>query len=349
MKSGKRRFLLILDIILVAALGIGFFLFQKIIDSRERDVAELANSEQHFSRSITYQGVDYQLKNNLYSVLLIGTDTRKDFEETQLQGKTNSKLADVLVLLVIDRGKKTITPVQICRETICQVPWLNKNGQTGGTEERQIALAYSFGSGGKDSCRNTRTAVQELIFQAPVDHFLAFELEAIPLLNDIAGGVTVTLADDIPELGSAYKSGERITLSGDEALRFIQYIGEDQPAGSMERFARHRLYIDALLGKLAESNGALMLFSKSAREAVADDPILSEEGLKGAAKYLSTDISMTQLKDLFDTISKYAILPTISPVGEFAADVRGVCFHAEEASLWASVEDTFCETNNLSS
>ena len=349
MKSGKRRFLLILDIVLVAALGIGIFLFQKNIDRREREAAEQENSGQYVNRTIPYQGEDYQLKNNLDSVLLIGADTRQGFGEGQLQGKTNSKLADVLVLLVIDKGKKTVTPVQICRETVCQVPWLTDSGQTGGTEERQIALAYSFGSGGKDSCRNTRRAVQNLLFQVPVDHFLAFDLEAIPLLNDIAGGVTVTLAEDIPDLGPAYKSGESVTLSGAEALRFTRYSGKDQPAGSMERFTRHRLYIDALLGKLAESNGALMLFSKSAREAIANDPNLTDEGLKGAAKYISTDLSMTQLKDLFDTINKYEILPTVFPAGEFAADDTGVYFHAEEASLWACVEDTFCQTGNLSS
>lgn len=349
MKSGKHRFLLILDVVLVVALGLGIFLFQKRIDRQEESAAEAENHGQRINRSISYQGKDYQIKDNLDSVLLIGTDSRQGFGESQLQGKTNPKLADVLVLLVIDHDQKTITPIQLCRETVCQVPWLTESGQTGGTEERQIALAFSSGSGGKDSCRNTRNAVQELLFQAPVDHFLAFDLEAIPLLNDIAGGVTVTLAEDIPDLGPAYKSGESVTLSGDEALRFTRYSGKDQPASSMERFARHRLYIDALLGKLAESNGALMLFSKSAREAIANDPNLSDEGLKGAAKYISTDLSMTQIKDLFDKINKYEIMPTIFPEGDFAADDAGVTFRAEEASLWACVEETFCQTNNLSS
>ena len=71
--------------------------------------------------------------------------------------------------------------------------------------------------------------------------------------------------------------------------------------------------------------------------------------MKGAAKYVCTDLSMTQIKDLFDKINKYEIMPTVFPEGDFAADDAGVTFRAEEASLWACVEETFCQTNNLSS
>ena len=73
-------------------------------------------------------------------------------------------------------------------------------------------------------------------------------MDAVPLLNDLVGGVTVKLEDDIPQLGPAYRKGESVTLRGKEALRFVRYRDTSLLDDNLRRMGHHRL-ISMLLQK----------------------------------------------------------------------------------------------------
>ena len=45
-----------------------------------------------------------------------------------------------------------------------EVPWLDVLGNYGGTEYKQLCLAFNYGDGGMKSCRNTVSAVSALLF-----------------------------------------------------------------------------------------------------------------------------------------------------------------------------------------
>ena len=326
----KKWILLILDLLLVLALGLGIYAFQKRADEKERSAVSQEELDRRYVKSVSYQGQDYPLKRNISTVLLIGTDNFiDDNKQNDIEAFYNQNLADFLVILVFDHTNKTITPFQICRDTMCEVPWLTVNGLVGGTEVMQITLAHTYGSGKEDSCVNTRNAVEKLLYGLTLDNYLAFSMETVPILNDLVGGVTVKLEDDVPALGPEYVRGAMITLKGKAALRFVRYRDMAVLDGNLARMAHHRLYLES--------------FTEAARAAAAKDPDLATKGFKAVEKFLCTDLSVEQVSDMINEMIDYEIMPTVCPTGVYTEGEPFREFHMDDASLWECVSKAFCK------
>ena len=52
-----------------------------------------------------------------------------------------------------------------------------------------------------------------------IDHYLAMTMSAIPQINDLVGGVPVTVLDDFSGIDDSLVKGEEITLMGEQALQ----------------------------------------------------------------------------------------------------------------------------------
>jgi hypothetical protein len=90
------------------------------------------------------------LRPDLTTLLIIGVG-----HPAQTAGQTaaqNDGHADYLLVLVIDDGQKTITPIQIDRDTV-----------TDAAQNQPIHLAYTQGDGDEQSCIQTRDAVSRLL------------------------------------------------------------------------------------------------------------------------------------------------------------------------------------------
>ena len=286
--------------------------------------------DKYYARFISYNGQVYPVKRNLESVLLIGTDNfEENAEKPKIEAFYNDKMADYLVLMVFDHTRKTVTPFQINRDTVCDVPWLSVNGLVGGYEPLQITFAHSFGSGKKDSAKNTVNAVSGLLYGAPVDHFFSFSMDTVPILNDLVGGVTITLEDDIPALGEKYVKGATITLKGDEALRFIRTRDHKTLDDNTRRMGHHRLYMNA--------------FAAQAKKKLDKDAEFIFDAYDKVERFLNTDVTVETLSHLVNDYYEYEVLPTVTPTGTYTKSIRETAeFHADEESLWNCVHSTFC-------
>ena len=319
-----------METLLVIALVFGVYQFQKISEARERSALSEDELNRRFSKTITYQGQEYPLKRGVSTVLLIGTDNYiDDSKQNEYEAFYNRNQADFFVILAFDHSNRTVTPVQICRDTMCDVPWLTVNGLVGGTERMQITLAHTYGSGKEDSCVNTRNAMENLLYGMPIDRYLAFSMETVPLVNDLVGGVKVMLEEDIPALGKDYVKGNEILLKGKAALRFVRYRDTSLLDDNLRRMAHHRQYLES--------------FTDTARNAVSEDSELIEKGIKTVQKYLCTDLSVENLSDMIRELCDYEILPVISPTGKYVSGDPFPEFHMDDASLWKCVSDTFCQ------
>ena len=339
MDRGKKRLLLVLDGILILALVIGVLLFQRAVDAKEKKTAAQTALDREHERGVVYNGNQYPVKSGLMSVLLIGTDRYPEDEKTDSEKeKSNSDFADFLVLLVFDHNRKTLTPIHICADTLCKCSGDSAQENT----NEKIALAYSFGSRRRDGCVNICKAVEELLYGAPIDHYAAIDMEAIPLVNDLLGGVTIILQDDFPELGSEFFRGNSVTLHGREALFYIRDQKQESTDSHARRRARQQSYLDSVIGNISQAKGVPNLFDSSVREAIAKDPKLAEAGIKGAAEYLCTDLSMSRLTDLFEKVGEYEVLPSVSLKGDYMEDDDFI-FRADDVALWECVRSTFCQ------
>ncbi len=342
MKKKRRRVLLILDIVLAFALVSGILVFQKIADFRERAAVSQEELNRRFGQTITYHDEDCALKPGLSTVLLIGTDVSTDDGlPAEAAAAYNQKVADFLVVLVIDHRAGTVTPFQICRDTVCEVPWLSRDGKVGGTERMQISRAFSFGTGKRDSCINTRNAVEKLLFGVPIDNFLAVGMEeAIPLANDLVGGVRIEAEESLPALGAEFVQGKSIKLKGDAALRYLRYQDDQDPDDGIKRLTRHRTFIDAFFKEMAKRGNVLNAFRRSVREAVSKGTASGDASFR---ETVCTDLSMNQLTTLFERLCSYESMPAVCPPGDFTGSGALAEYNMSEASLWENVKSVFCQ------
>ena len=326
-----------LDGILILALVIGVLLFQRAVDAKEKNTAAQAALDRIHESGIIYNGEQYPLKYGLMSVLLIGTDRYPEDERTDGEKESNnSAFADFLVLLVFDHNRKTLTPIHICADTLCKIP----GDSAENNNNQKIGLAYSYGKSKKDGCKNICEAAEALLYGAPVDHYAAIDMEAIPLVNDLLGGITIILQDDFSALGSDFLRGNSVTLHGSEALAYIRRQGQESTDGHAQRRARQQQYLDAVIGNISQAKGLPNLFDSSVRETIAKDPKLAKTGIKGAADYLCTDLSMSRMTDLFKKVGEYEVLPSVCLKGDYL-EGNDFIFRADDASLWECVRSTF--------
>ena len=329
MKKSTKTIMLIVDAVLILALVAGVWLYQRRSAEKEQQAIGEEELSRRYARSITIDGQSVPLRRQLSSVLLIGTDNFIDDAKQMENGATyNYNLADFLIVLVFDHANKTVTPFQVNRDTMCDVPWLNDDGQVGGTVFEHITYAHTYGTGKEDSCVNTRNAVSSLLYDVPIDSYFAFSMDAVPVLNDAVGGVTVAMEDDIPALGPEYVKGASVTLKGQAALRFVRNRDTALLDSNNTRMAHHRLYLRAFLD--------------AAKEAVSADDELLTRTFRAAEPFLCTDLSVEQISDMAAALDEYELLPVVTPSGSYVMGEKYAEFFVDEGSLAECVSGPFC-------
>jgi anionic cell wall polymer biosynthesis LytR-Cps2A-Psr (LCP) family protein len=322
MKKKKLLFLL-LELMLILCVTAGVFYFQKRAAEEDKQLVRAEDTEKRFRPSISYQGQDYPLKRNMSSLLLIGVDKIEDDARPDDDELTyNFDLADFIVVLVFDHSNKTVTPFQVCRDAMCDVDTLR------GLRRMQITLAHTMGNGKEESCITVKKAVERLAFGVPIDNYVSFTMDAVPLLNDLVGGVTVKLEDDIPQLGPEYRKGESVTLRGKKALQFVRYRDTSLLDDNLRRMSHHRLYLYA--------------FTEAARSALSQDQDLAIKAFKLVNPFLCTDLTVDDVTKTVDNLCNYEILPAVTPTGVYTEGERFAEYILDETALWDCVHSVFC-------
>ncbi len=327
LKKINKKALLIIDVVVLVLLAV-------VVWYTQREKAEVPDTQDdvdsYYARFIEHDGTVYPVKRGLQSVLLIGKDAMEGRrEKSEIEAFYNDDLADFLLLMVFDHDRKTVTPFQINRDTMCDVPWLSVNGLVGGYYPMQIAMAHGFGSGKQDSSKNVVSALTGLLDGAPVDHYFTFTMDTVPILNDLVGGVPVTLEEDLPDLGEKYVKGATITLRGREALSFVRTRDRVRVDANVARMGRQRLYMNSFLNK--------------ARLKIENNPEFLVDAFDKVERFLITDLTVENVSEYVDDFYHYEVLPIVTPTGTYTLASNNTAeFHPDEASLWDCVHSTFC-------
>lgn len=200
-----------------------------------------------YEDSIQVDGVSYRRRKNVTSILLMGIDRDSN---TEASGYRNGGQADFLQLLVIDSAEKKVTRVQIDRDTMTPITILGVLGNQSGVRTSQICLSHGFGDGKAQSCELTVGAVSNLLLGAPVDKYVAMNLDGISVMNDAVGGVTVTLEDDFSALDASMTQGKTMTLMGEQAELFVRSRRSIGVGTNEARMVRQHQYIEQLARKI---------------------------------------------------------------------------------------------------
>ncbi len=273
-------------------------------------------------------GESYVENKELITILLLGIDTPG--EVVASGSYNNSQQADFIALIVIDPETNECTLLHINRDTMTDITVLGVTGQAAGTTYGQIALAHTYGSGLQDSCKNTVDSVSSLLYGINIDYFISINMDAVAVLNDKIGGVTVKVQNDFSQVDPTLTEGDTVTLMGVHALNYVRARqGLNEPT-NLSRMERQRQYIDAFFNQLQDK-----LNSNKSGEG---NLILSM--FESASDYIVTDcplITLSSLSDRFEKISeiKTETLAGTVKTGEF------VEFYPDQDKLFELTMNTF--------
>ena len=326
----KKTGILLLCVVLLAALIAGAALMSKKEAEAPIENAGTVQNAAVKTKSLTYNGQEYPMKTHLQTVLLIGTDAVEAYEQTTEGVKPfyNYNQADFLTLLVLDTDNNTAEILQLNRDTMTDVPWLDVLGEYGGTEYKQLCLAYNYGDGGPKSCRNTVSAVSSLLFDAPIDYYMQVPMTAIPVLNDVVGGVPITFQEDMTDIDPAFVKGATVRLDGSQAEKFVRSrmgLSDDTNTYRMERQLQ---YLDS--------------FQNCAREAIDTDSQFVLTLLEKLSDYLQTNLTGDQLVNFITQLDESEISPIRPPQGTLTLEDGHYAFYVDMDPTWEDVKRAYC-------
>lgn len=316
--------------LLLVMIGGGFFgIYQFEQLQREKDAALYSDADETPAfYQVELDGVSYKLKRNLDTYLLMGLDKFSDTLSSP-DSYINNQQADFLFLIVVDHNQKTYSAIHLNRDTMTKIQRLGINGKKIGSFTGQLALAHTYGSGGKDSCRNTVQAVSDYLYQVPIEHYISITMDGLPILNDLVGGVTVHIDDDFSEIDPTLVQGKDIRLKGQQALTFVRarwYVSDNS---NLSRMNRQREYINSLLKQLESK--------------LRSDEHFGVSMLNKLSDYIVSDLLVDELANSADMLKTYSFGGILTINGEAVKGEKYMEFYPDEASLKALVKQVFLE------
>lgn len=319
----RRRYLRYAAIVLAVIMFVsaGFFFMEKW----ERRTGVFDDSADNtLGSTLTHNGNEYVLKDNVEAILVLGLDETAQIDASSYN---NSKQADFLMLYVLDNNANTCKAIHINRDTMATMNVLGVAGDRIDTVTKQIALSHTYGNGKEVSCRNTADAVSTLLMNVDIDHFVSVSLDAVPVFNNLVGGVTVEVLDDFGDIDPTLVKGQKVKLSDEQALKYIQsrYGVGDQT--NSNRMARQRQYLKALYEQFCNMSAQNESFGADAALKITD--------------YIVSDCSVNKLEGYLNKIPSYEFLGITDIEGEVKTDSGFVEFYPNEQSIKQAVIDTF--------
>ena len=317
----------IIIILLVCFLAAAGLMTGQFLLSRRQSAPVAPAAETDDLDVLLYNGGRYIKNDAIETVLLMGLDKFESQTGGDVGG-VNGQQADMLLLLVLDRNTGTCTPVHINRDTMCTVYQLDAFGELFAPLNSQICTAHAYGSGGRDSCRNQVRAVSELLYDTTIDHYASVTMDAVGIINNLVGGVTVTVLDDLSALDEALVQGETVTLQGDQALTYVRArVGLADPT-NLNRMKRQQQYLTALQQKFTQE--------------LAENDDLSRQIITAVSDDMVSDFTVNALSSFVDMATTYTFTPIREIAGEpVYSEDRSPEFYADEDALYQMVVDLF--------
>lgn len=240
------------------------------------------------TNKILYKDGDYVLNEDLITVLVMGIDKETVVEvggqswEEEEGSQYAGGQADALFLLLINPHDKNVYVISINRNSMAEVDVFDEEGNYRGIFTEQIALQHGYGDGKEESCLRQVKAVSRMFHGIPIHAYAAISMDAIPELNDLVGGITVEVLDDIiyPEYDMDLHQGETVTLFGEKAYWYVRLRDENMFNSNELRLQRQKQYMTT--------------FAAAAKNQSMSDIRVAVNLYQTVHKYMVTDIDLNE-------------------------------------------------------
>lgn len=277
----KKKQLIFLNFVAVALIAAAAGLFLKY--GRTKIPGSFQQSDRE--HTVQYGGKSYRYNDHLSNYLFLGIDSRNPVESYETQRDAGQ--ADAIFLVSYDRAEKTIQCLTIPRDTIAKVEIFNMNGESRGLSEDHINIQYAFGDGKEKSCELMKEAVSRLLYQVPVQGYCSLNMDGIPVMTEIIGGVKLTVPDDsLAEINPEFVRGAQVTITGENAEQFVRYRDIRQSQSAITRMNRQKVFLQA--------------YVSTAQEKAAQDTALITRLYEGVQDYMVTNMGTDLFADLLE-------------------------------------------------
>ena len=276
------------------------------------------------SKTIERNGVKYFPRQDITVMLIMGIDEVGPVKDSGSYNNTGE--ADMIALAVFDETNEQMDILYINRDTMVDMPVLGIGGKPAGTANRQIAVSHTYGSGLEDSCENTKKTVSDLLYGLPINYYVAMNMDAIPILNDAVGGVTVTVVDDFSDVNPNIMMGQT-TLMGQDALDYVQERREVGDQKNTSRMERQKEYMKNFLSAFKSKTSASDMFVLNTYEQVSD--------------YIVTDLVANSMSSIWNKYADYQLDEVVTLQGENTLENGHYAFILDEAAVDALILKMF--------
>ena len=247
-----------------------------------------------------FDGKNYQFRDEMEVILVMGIDNHEELVN-KVSAISNSQ-ADVLYVFAVDHKNKTYQAIQLNRETMTAIQTLLADGSKDSIAEAQICLAHSYGKNETGRCLNTVDAVEGLLFNVPIDHYISLNMSAISVLNEQVGGVTVTMPAGVESADPAFKEGAKVKLKGKQAELFVRSRMSLDDDSNEFRMERQQIFLNA--------------WKQQANAKMEADSGFALGLVLSLSEYMTSDMSANALSDLANNLKEYKDLGTLKTIGE---------------------------------
>lgn len=268
------------------------------------------------SKTITRDGVAYFPRQDITVMMVLGIDQAGPVQSSNYYRNKGS--ADSIMLLIFDETEEECTVLYLNRDTMVDMDVLGVKGEYAGTNYGQLALAHTYGEGLADSCVNVKNTIMNYLHGLTIDYYVSMNMDAIPVLNDAVGGVTVNVVDDFSKVNPSITMGE-LTLTGDQVIDYVRIRKDVGDQKNITRMARQREYVANFLKQL------------SRKEHENIDFLVELYGK--VSSYIVTDCSVETLSSLVSKYLDYGVKEVVSPAGENIVVDGHYEFHPDEEAL----------------
>jgi anionic cell wall polymer biosynthesis LytR-Cps2A-Psr (LCP) family protein len=152
-----------------------------------------------------------------------------------------------------------------------------------------------------------------------INHYLSVMMDAVPIFNDLVGGVEVEVLHDFTGIDDTLIKGQRVTLTGEQALLYVRTRSGLEDSTNTTRMERQQQYMDALY--------------QVTQDRIAGDADFVVDASLALSDYTVSDRSVTQLQSLADKFNQYEFLGIQSIAGESRMGEKHMEFYPDDDAL----------------
>ena len=183
-------------------------------------------------------------------------------------------------------------------------------------------MSHNYGTGLEDSCRNTVRTISDFLYGVEIDYYVAMNMDAVAILNDAVGGVTLEVTEDFSQVDPTIQKGT-VTLMGQQAINYVRTRKNVGDQLNLSRIGRHEKYMTAFL--------------KSFKETYTQDPAVILSAYESVTPYLVTNCSVNALSGMLDRFFDFELREVVSPEGENVLGEQYYEFYVDTEKLDALI------------